>query len=207
MPRPFTPRIPPGIRTRPRGRGRLWAGCRRALSVALAALLLAGGAAAAQARVSSAADRLRAWGDGQRLELLPLRQSSREVLARSQVMLLIRPHDLPRAYGELLLLPPPTLDALVLSRQLRLCRIETPGRRGTVRCLERLPLVVEVRREQLLLRPQRPLEPDGAYGFELLLRNPLQQGFHPLRLFGLKPERPEPSYVGTWLLQTDAVTE
>ena len=154
-----------------------------------------------------AQQRLRAWGDGQRLELLPLQQSSREVLARSQVMLLIRPHDLSRAYGELLLLPPPTLDALVLSRQLRLCRIETPGRRGTVRCLERLPLGVEVRREQLLLRPQWPLEPDGAYGFELLLRNPLQQGFHPLRLFGLKPERPEPSYVGTWLLQTDAVTE
>lgn len=193
MPRPFTPRLQPERR--------------RALSVALAALLLAGGAAAAQARVSSAAERLRAWGDGARLELLPLRQSSREVLARSQVMLLIRPHDLPRAYGELLLTPPPTLDARVLARQLHLCRIETPGRRRSVRCLERLPLLVEVRREQLLLRPQRPLEPDGAYGLELLLRNPLQQGFHPLRLFGLTPERPEPTYVGTWLLQTDVVTD
>jgi hypothetical protein len=207
MPRPFTPRIPPGIRTRLRGRGRLWAGCRRALSVALAALLLAGGAAAAQARVSSAADRLRAWGDGQRLELLPLRQSSREVLARSQVMLLIRPHDLPRAYGELLLTPPPTLDARVLARTLRFCRIAPPRRSDPVRCLEPLPVRVEVRRDGVRLELERPLDPASAHGLEVLLRNPLQQGFHPLRLFGLTPERPEPTYVGTWLLQTDAVTE
>jgi hypothetical protein len=40
-----------------------------------------------------------------------------------------------------------------------------------------------------------------------LLRNPLQQGFHPLRLAALSPEHPEPLYIGTWLLQTFAQTE
>lgn len=207
MRRPFTPRIQSGRRLRPRGRGQGLAGCRRALSVALASLLLSGGAAAAQARVSSAADRLRAWGDGQRLELLPLQQSSLEVLARSRVTLVIRPHDLPRPYAALWLMPPPTLDARALARTLRFCRIDLPRRSDPVRCLEPLPVRLEVHRDGVRLELQPPLDPASAYGLELLLRNPLQQGFHPLRLFGLRPERPEPDYLGTWLLQTDAQAE
>ena len=201
------PHIQSGSRVRSRGWGQVWAGCRRAIPAALTALLLSGGATAAPTRTPTAQQRLRAWGDGQRLELLPLQQSSREVLARSQVMLLIRPHDLPRAYGELLLTPPPTLDARGLARTLRFCRIAPPRRSDPVRCLEPLPVGVEVRRDGVRLELQRPLDPASAYGLELLLRNPLQQGFHPLRLFGLRPERPEPDYLGTWLLQTDAQAE
>lgn len=174
--------------------------------MALAALLLAGGAAAA-ARVPSALQRLRAWGDGQRLELLPLQQSSLEVLARSRVTLQIRPHDLSYPAAELLIVLPPTLDGRALARQLRLCRIDVPSASRREPCLEELPLRLQARAERLRLLPQRPLSPDGAYGLELLLRNPLQQGFHPLRLFGLSPERPEPEYLGTWLLQTTAQSE
>ena len=76
-----------------------------------------------------------------------------------------------------------------------------------MRCLQALPLVLTLQGESLRLQPDRPLQPDQAYGLELLLRNPLQQGFHPLRLAGLSPEHPEPLCVGTWLLHTDAQTD
>ncbi len=168
------------------------------------ALLLAGGGVAA---APPAAQRLRAWGDGQRLELLPLQQSSLEVLARSRMALLIRPFDLEGSAAELWIMPPATLDAGALARQLRLCRIALPVDSGRSRCLEALPLRLEVRATGLRVLPQVPLQPEVAYGVELLLRNPLQQGFHPLRLFAPTPERPGLAYVGTWLLQTTAQTD
>ncbi len=201
------PCIQSGSRVRSRGWGQVWAGCRRAIPAALTALLLSGGATAAPTRTPAAQQRLRAWGDGQRLELLPLQQSSLEVLARSRVTLVIRPHDLPHPYAALWLMPPPTLDARALARTLHFCRIDLPRRSDPVRCLEPLPVRLEVRRDGVRLELQRPLDPASAYGLQLLLRNPLQQGFHPLRLFGLRPERPEPDYLGTWLLQTDAEAE
>ena len=193
MRRPFLPRLQPERR--------------RAIPVALAALLLVGGAAAAPGGVSSAAERRRAWGDGARLELLPLQQSSLEVLARSRMTLMLEPHDLPRPAAALLITPPPTLDARVLARHLRLCCIEPPRGRGPVRCLQALPLRLTLQGESLRLEPDRPLQPDQAYGLELLLRNPLQQGFHPLRLFALDPQQPAPEYLGTWLLQTFAQSD
>ena len=193
MPHPF-----PAFLWRPRHRG-----CAAALL--LVPLLAAGG----PARASEPRDvqRLRAWGDGQRLELLPLQQSSFEVLARSQVMLLIRPHDLSSPTPELWITPPPTLDGRSLARKLRLCRSAVPIASRSIPCLEELPLRLEASADRLRLLPQRPLQPEDAYALQLLLRNPLQQGFHPLRLVGLSPERPEPVYLGTWLLQTDAQTD
>lgn len=174
--------------------------------VALLVVVLAGGAVVA-APLPAAEQRLRAWGDGGRLELLPVQQSSLEVLARSQVTLLIQPHDLPRSYAELLITSPPTLDGRALAGSLRLCRIEVPRESRPVHCLERLPLRLEASRERLRLLLETPLAPQGAYGLKLLLRNPLQQGFHPLRLFGLAAQRREPEYLGTWLLQTFAQSE
>lgn len=179
--------------------------CLRPVSLLLPlALLLAGGGVAA---AQPAAQRLRAWGDGQRLELLPLQQSSFEVLARSQVTLLIRPHDLPRPTPELWITPPPTLDGRSLARKLRLCRSAVPIASRSIPCLEAPPLRLEASADRLRLLPQRPLQPEYAYALQLLLRNPLQQGFHPLRLLAPTPERPGLAYVGTWLLQTNAQTD
>lgn len=179
--------------------------CLRPVSLLLPlALLLAGGGVAA---AQPAAQRLRAWGDGQRLELLPLQQSSLEVLARSRTTLLLRPFDLEGPTPELWIIPPATLDGRALARQLRLCRLRLPVDSRRARCLEDLPLRLEASATGLRLLPQAPLQPQVAYGVVLLLRNPLQQGFHPLRLLAPTPERPGLAYVGTWLLQTNAQTD
>ena len=106
--------------------------------------------------------------------------------------------DLP----ELWITPPPTLDGRALAQKLRFCRSAVPIASRRIPCLEPLPLRLEARADRLRLLPERPMQPEDAYAVQLLLRNPLQQGFHPLRLFGLSPERPEPVYLGTWLLQT-----
>lgn len=184
-----------------------WRRLRRRSAAALLLTLLIAAAGPVSGGEPRDAQRLRAWGSGQRLELLPLQQSSFEVLARSQVTLLIRPHDLSSPTPELWITPPPTLDGRSLARKLRLCRSAVPIASRFIPCLKELPLRLEARSDRLRLLPQRPLQPEEAYALQLLLRNPLQQGFHPLRLAGLSPEHPEPLYLGTWLLQTDAQTD
>ncbi len=202
--------VAPVVRIRParglRGGDRFTAAVCRGAGAALLLLLLVC-APAVSAGERSAGQRLRAWGDGQRLELLPLQQSSLEVLARSEVTLMIRPHDLLRPTPQLLLTPPPTLDARAIARHLRLCRIRIPGDSRPARCQQALPLQLILSDGSLRLRPESPLQPQQAYGLELVLRNPLQQGFHPLRLFALDPQRPAAEYLGTWLLQTDTQSE
>lgn len=141
------------------------------------------------------------WGDGRRLEPLPLLQSSGDPESRNQIELLIRPEDVPRPYRELRLIPAPSLDGRSLARHLRLCRMvrPAPGRRAP--CLAVLPLRLTDEAGTLRLQLRDPLVPGGSYGLSVVLRNPTVEGLHPVRLFGLSSDRSGPEYIGTWLIE------
>lgn len=158
-------------------------------------LALTGAAFAADSRV-------RQWGEAGRLEPLPPRQGSTEPTALSSLLLLIRPADLPSAPVELRLTPSPHLDRRSLSQRGKLCRMAWPVTGARPRCLEAWPVQLEPNSGVDLRLPlPRPLEPGIAYGLVLQIRNPSVEGLHPLRLHALSPGAPDPTYIGTWLLE------
>jgi hypothetical protein len=181
------------------------------LAARLAAVALAGGLSLPHASAAPAAgpgasadasSRTLRWGDGVRLELFPLHQSSGEPAARSRFDLLIPPGTLTPGFSALQInLPSPLRDGASLARRLSLCRLASPASERHLHCLEPWPIVVEPLPAGLRIRPQRPLESGVPYAFSVKTRNPLGEGFLPVRLFGIRPDPQEPVYLGTWLIE------
>jgi len=159
-------------------------------------------AAGAPAASSATQRRSQRWGDGLRLEILPFRQSSPEPAARSHYDLLIPPGTIPGPISALQIgFLEPLSGASPLARRLRLCRVPVPLSLRRFHCLEPWPLAAEVRDGALWIRPLRPLDPAAAYVLSAETRNPLRQGPHPLRLYGVGADPSPPLYLGTWLIE------
>lgn len=142
------------------------------------------------------------WGEGGRLELLPLRQGTTEPSAPSTLLLLISPADLQDDPQVLLLTPSRYLDRRALMQPGTLCRMAWPVTGAHPHCLQAWPLRLEPAAADLRLSLPRSLEPGSAYGLVLQIRNPSVEGLHPLRLHAVRPDGPAPTYIGTWLLET-----
>lgn len=155
-----------------------------------------------------ASGRERPWGDGQRLQPLPFTQIRRQPLLRSHLKLLIPAAHRPEALKSLWIEWPPRFDGSVLPNHVLLCRMVTPPQVSTTRCVEVLPARVEwAGARQLHVIPAQPLAGAATLGLSLRLYNPSLAGLYPLRLRAGVASRPDPVYVGTWLLGIESEGE
>ena len=102
---------------------------------------------------------------------------------RSEWFLLLRAKDRKTAFIKLTVTVPDYFDSKLKPHRMRICRTSVGSMMRRSKCLEEIPAVIEVNKDQteIVVFPDTPLPSDGDYSLRIKLFNPHQQA----RLSGL----------------------
>ncbi len=128
-------------------------------------------------------------------------QSSKERRDRATYYLALKSRDRRTAILKLRITIPDYFNANIPSKKLSLCKISLGGMLSKTKCIEKIPAVFEVSKDQSSIEvfPNKPISVDGDYAVVMKIFNPTKAGMFQLNAFAQSPgDVPISSYVGSW---------
>tara|TARA_B100000700_G_C14933656_1_gene803159 strand:- start:308 stop:976 length:669 start_codon:yes stop_codon:yes gene_type:complete len=134
-------------------------------------------------------------------------QSSRTKNDRATYYLVMKPKYRKFAFLKLSISLPKHFDSKITPKKLTLCKVQVGGMTEKTRCIEKLPAVFEVNKEQnkIEMFPNRPI-PVSKEGYAVVMKifNPSETGMFQLNASAQSPgDLPISSYIGSWSISID----
>ncbi len=131
-------------------------------------------------------------------------------LRRAEYYLLLRPKDRKTAILKLTVTIPPSFDAKIDPKNVRLCTMKEGGVLARTRCQETIPATIEVTADGKAIEifPERPIPDTGTIGVYMNIFNPFNIGMYQFNALAEAPgDVPFAGYLGSWLIQIDPGAE
>jgi hypothetical protein len=127
-------------------------------------------------------------------------------LRRSEYFLLLKPRDRKTAILKLSVTIPPSFDAKIDPKRVKLCKMSEGGMLARTRCVEEIPATIELAENGSALEifPETPVPDTGTIGVYLRLFNPFNTGMYQFNALAQAPgDVPISGYLGSWLIQIE----
>jgi hypothetical protein len=125
---------------------------------------------------------------------------------RSEWYLTLREKDRKTAILKLTVTVPDYFDAKLKPHRMRICRTSVGSMMSRSKCLEEIPAVIEVNKDQteIVVFPDTPLPSDGDYSLHIKLFNPQGKRMYQFNALVQAPgDVPMSGYRGSWLIDVD----
>ena len=125
---------------------------------------------------------------------------------RSEWYLTLREKDRKTAILKLTVTVPDYFDSKLKPHRMRLCRTSVGSMMSRSKCLEEIPAVIEVNKDQteIVVFPNTPLPSDGDYALHIKLFNPQGKRMYQFNALVQPPgDVPISGYRGSWLIDVD----
>ena len=125
---------------------------------------------------------------------------------RSEWYLTLREKDRKTAILKLTVTVPDYFDSKLKPHRMRICRTSVGSMMSRSKCLEEIPAVIEVNKEQteIVVFPDTPLPSDGDYSLHIKLFNPQGERMYQFNALVQAPgDVPMSGYRGSWLIDMD----
>ena len=146
------------------------------------------------------------WNNDRDYRKLYYYQTSNVENDRSEWYLTLREKDRKTAILKLTITVPDYFDAKLKPHRMRLCRTSVGSMLSRSRCLEEIPAVIEVNKDQteIVVFPDTPLPSDGDYSLAIKLFNPQGKRMYQFNALVQAPgDVPMSGYRGSWLIDVD----
>ena len=147
------------------------------------------------------------WDNSTNYKKLYYRQSANKRRERSTYYLVLGKKDRRSAILKLKITIPEYFDANISSKKLRLCRVSLGGMLSRTKCIEKIPAIFEVAKDQSFIEvfPNKPIPSnEDAYAVVMKIFNPDQAGMFQLNALAQSPgDVPISIYLGSWNLDID----
>ncbi len=129
-------------------------------------------------------------------------QTSNEKKERSTYYLFLRPRERKTGILKLTIKVPDYFEANIRPEKLKLCRAKIGGYSSRTKCLEDIPAIIEVSKDQTSIEifPDNPIPVDkNTYALRMKLINPRRPGMFQFHAYAQSPGAvPISGYVGSW---------
>ena len=146
------------------------------------------------------------WDNDRDYRKLYYYQTSNIENDRSEWFLTLREKDRKTAILKLTVTVPDYFDSKLKPHRMRLCRTSVGSMMSRSKCLEEIPAVIEVNKDQteIVVFPDTPLPSDGDYSLAIKLFNPQGKRMYQFNALIQAPgDVPMSGYVGSWLVDMD----
>ncbi len=143
------------------------------------------------------------WENSQDYRKLYYYQSSKEKRDRSTYYLVLKPNDRKTAILKLSIKVPDYFNASIPTKNLSLCKVNIGGMLSKTRCIEKVPAIFEINKEQtnIDIFPNNPIPAEGTYAVVMKIFNPTQSGMFQFNALGQPPgDIPISRYIGSWTI-------
>jgi len=130
-------------------------------------------------------------------------------MQRSEYYLMLRPKDRKTAILKLSISIPPSFDAKIDPKQVKLCKMSEGGMLKRTRCEKTIPATIEVSSNGRAIEifPDTPVSDKDTIGVYMQLFNPFNAGMYQFNALAQAPgDIPVSGYLGSWLIQIDPAT-
>ena len=127
-------------------------------------------------------------------------------LRRAEYFLLLKPRDRKTAILKLSVTIPPSFDAKIDPKRVKLCKMSEGGMLARTRCVEEIPATIELAENggALEIFPETPVPDTGTIGVYMRLFNPFNTGMYQFNALAQAPgDVPISGYLGSWLIQIE----
>ena len=134
-------------------------------------------------------------------------QSSTDPLDRASYYFFLRGQERKDNIIKLTLKIPDYFEAKIKPKNLSLCKVNVGGFRSRTRCLENVPSIIEINKDQTSIEifPERPIPLNkDNYAVKMKIFNPRKTGMFQIQALSqsqLPGEMPISTYLGTWNVQ------
>ena len=141
------------------------------------------------------------WDDSGNYKKLYFWQSSSDKRDRATYFLTIREKDRNAAILKLSITIPDYFDAKINPKKLSLCKLQLGGMLSKTKCIEKIPAVFEVAKDnsEIDIFPDQPIPAEGHFALVMKIFNPSTAGMFQFNALAQAPgDVPMAGYLGSW---------